>query len=111
GRDGVFIDDCQLHRLDISLQLSHRPHFDIEIKAISLDEFVLKEGLKLYEMPDHLFYPQATAVWFDGQQEHLDTFNTFAGLLTLGAMTRNKRVSRHNLREGGSTKLQAFQGA
>src|SRR6185437_2996175 len=45
------------------------------------------------------------------QQEHLDTFNTFAGLLTLEAMTRNKRVSRHNLREGGSTKLQAFQGA
>ncbi|HEX3417360.1 MAG TPA: hypothetical protein VHT21_13285 [Stellaceae bacterium] len=60
---------------------------------MSPEEFVLKEGLKLYGMPDGLFYPQAEAVWGEGQIDQLDAFNTFADLLIWETMTRNRRSS------------------
>jgi Holliday junction resolvase RusA-like endonuclease len=111
GRAGLFIDDCQIHRLDIAFELSSRATFDIEIKATHPEEFVLKQGLKLYGMPDGLFYPQAEALWSEGQVDQLDTFNTVAGLLIWETMTRNKKALRHDLRTAGATRLKAFQHA
>ena len=71
----------------------------------------MKDGLKLYGMPDGLYYPQATAVWEEGKVDHLDTFNTFGDLLILETMTRNKTAMRHRLRSAGLSKLRAFQTA
>ena len=69
------------------------------------EEFVLKDGLKLYGMLDGIYYPQATVVWEDGEADHLDTFNIFDDLLILETMTRNKTVMRHRLRSAGLSKL------
>lgn len=74
GRDGLFIDDCQIYRLGVGFELTSHTSFDVEIRAMVSDEFVLKAGLKLYGMPNGLYYPQATAVWENGQVDQLDTF-------------------------------------
>jgi hypothetical protein len=109
GRDGILIDDCQIHRLDIAWEFWERPSFELQIKAMSEDDFVLKEGLKLYGMPDGLFYPQAEAVWDDGDAKALTTRDFYAGLLIWEAMTRNKRDLRHSSRRIGASKLEAFR--
>ena len=111
GRDGVFIDDCQIYRLSAGFELTGRTAFDVKIKATFPEEYVLKEGLKLYGMPDGLYYPQPTAVWEEGKIDHLDTFNTFGDLLILETITRNKTAMRHRLRSAGLSKLRAFQAA
>jgi Holliday junction resolvase RusA-like endonuclease len=111
GRDGVFIDDCQIYRLSAGFELTGHTAFDIRIKATLPEEYVLKDGLKLYGMPDGLYYPQATAVWEECKVDHLDTFNTFGDLLILETMTRNKTAMRHRLRSAGLSKLRAFQTA
>jgi hypothetical protein len=111
GRDGVSIDDCQIYRLSTGFDLTGHAAFDIKIKAALPEEFLLKEGLKLYGMPDGLYYPQATAVWEDGKVDHLDTFDTFGGLLFWETITRNKTAMRHRLRSAGLSKLRAFQTA
>lgn len=62
GHGGLLIDDCQVQRLDISwVDVPYGAHFEIEIRS-STDDF-LPEPLKLYEMPDGLYYPISTQVW------------------------------------------------
>ena len=51
GRDGVFIDDCQIYRLSAGFSLTGHTAFDVRIKATLPEEYVLKDGLKLYGMP------------------------------------------------------------
>jgi Holliday junction resolvase RusA-like endonuclease len=111
GRDGLFIDDCQIYHLEIGFLLTLGTAFHVKIKAMLPDEFVLKEGLKLYGMSDGLYYPQAEAIWESSQVERLDKFNMFAGLIIWDTMTRSKRSLRHDLRSAGATKLTAFQYA
>lgn len=109
--DGIIIDDCQICRLGVSFELSTYTTFDLEIRAVSDDGFVLKKGLTLYGMPDGLFYPQARAVWGTRQIEQITTFDTYAGLLIWETMTRNKRALRHQLRRKGASRLEAFRFA
>jgi len=111
GRDGIFIDDCQIYRLNIGFELTGRTTFDVEVEAMLPDEFVMKDGLKFYGMPDGLFYPQAEAVWEEGRVDQLDIFNTYAGLMIWEGMVRTKRTIRHDGRQNGLSKLEAFRGS
>jgi Holliday junction resolvase RusA-like endonuclease len=111
GRNGLFVDDCQIYRLDVGFELMSRAAFDVQIKAMLPDEFVLKEGLKLYEMPDGLFYPQAEALWEEGKVKRLRSCDVWAGLIIWEAMTRNKKALRHARRTAGATRIEAFHFA
>lgn len=111
GKDGIFIDDCQISRLNIGFELTGHTSFDVEINAMADDEYVLKEGLKLYGMPDGLFYPQATAVWHEGKVDVLDDLNAYAGLLIWETMVRTKGKVRHHGRQSGLTRLQAYHSS
>ena len=109
GRDGLFIDDCQIYHQSIGFVLTHRVFFDVEIEANHEDDFVMKDGLRLYGMPDGLFYPQAVEWWDNGQLKRRSEFETFSGLLIWEGMSNNKRRLRHDLRLSGFSKLRAFQ--
>jgi len=108
GHGGLFIDDCQVQRLDISwVDVPHGVHFEIEIKS-GPDDF-LPEPLKLYEMPDGLYYPISAQVWTQsGLIEAQDDSIRFMAE-TLAAMTKAKKALRHELRQDGAPQFRAFQ--
>lgn len=110
GRGGLFIDDCQVQRLDISwVDVPYGAHFEISINAAP-DDF-LPEPLKLYEMPDGLYYPIAYNVW---TQEGLVAATDDSVIImahALAAMTKAKKTYRHQLRQEGIPQFRAFQFA
>ena len=56
GFKGILIDDCIIQTLDICwIDKYPQDYFEIEIKSHP-DEYI-KKGIKLFEMPDRLFYP------------------------------------------------------
>lgn len=108
GHGGLFIDDCQVQRLDISwIDVPHGSRFEIEIRS-NPDDF-LPEPLKLYEMPDGLYYPISAKIWTqDGLLEARDESIFFMAEI-LAAMTRTKKALRHRLRQSGAPQFRAFQ--
>lgn len=108
GHGGLFIDDCQVQRLDISwVDVPYDDHFEIEIRS-GPDDF-LPEPLKLYEMPDGLYYPISAQVWTQSGlvEAQDDSIHAMAG--ALAAMTKGKKALRHKLRQDGSPQFRAFQ--
>jgi Holliday junction resolvase RusA-like endonuclease len=108
GAKGLFIDDCQVQRLDISwIDIHEGSWFEVEIKG-SLDDF-MPLPIKLYEMPDGLFYPLSNKAWTkEGIVESpVGTIRFIAE--ALAKMTGNKVALRHQLREGGVPRFRAFQ--
>jgi Holliday junction resolvase RusA-like endonuclease len=108
GRDGIFIDDCQIQRLDISWIDSPACSFEVEIRAQADDEFVLKDGLALYGMRDGLYYPQAAMFWRDAEPVMMSPFDAFSGLYIWDHMVSLKRQLRHRAGQRGETRLYAF---
>ena len=108
GYGGLFIDDCQVQRLDISwIDVPHGAHFEIEIRS-GPDDF-LPEPFKLYEMPDGLYYPLSSQVWT--QSGLIEAGDKSIGIMaeTLAAMTTAKKALRHQLRQDGAPQFRAFQ--
>ena len=108
GHGGLLIDDCQVQRLDISwIDVPHGAHFEIEIKS-GPDDF-LPEPLKLYEMPDGLYYPISAQAWTpNGLLETQDeSIHVMAEILA--AITKSKKTLRHQLRQDGVPQSRAFQ--
>jgi Holliday junction resolvase RusA-like endonuclease len=108
GHGGLFIDDCQVQHLDISwIDIPDKAYFEIEINSLT-DEF-LPEPLKLYEMPDGLYYPISKQSW---TQEGLvekeeDEIHEIAKILK--TLTNTKKTIRHQLRQKGSQQLEAYK--
>jgi len=108
GRGGIFIDDCQVQRLDISwIDVPYGAHFEIEINA-SPDDF-LPEPLKLYEMSDGLYYPISAQVWTQNGLVDAPEGSVSAIADALAAMTEAKKTLRHTLRRSGVPQFRAFQ--
>ena len=108
GKGGLLIDDCQIQSLSISwLDIPESPYFEIEIKG-SPDDFI-QDSMKLYEMPDGLYYPQAYEVWTKNGVESLSNLEFYFGLLLLRRMTTQKRKLRHSLRQEGLPRCRSFQ--
>lgn len=107
GKSGILIDDCQVQRLDISwIDTPHTEHFEIRIKSRP-DEFMQK-FLKLYEMPNKLYYPISQKVWIqDGIQETPEE-HVHLVLQRLHEMTAKVKSVRHEFRQKGMTQLESF---
>jgi Holliday junction resolvase RusA-like endonuclease len=110
GKGGVLIDDCQVQRLDISwVDVPYGARFEIEIKA-SPDDF-LPEPIKLFEMPDGLFYPISNQIWTADGLVAASESSVLVLAQALASMTKAKKNLRHKLRQEGVPQFRAFQFA
>lgn len=108
GNGGIMIDDCQIHRIDISwIDVPKESFFEIEIRS-SPDDF-MSADLKLYQMPDGLYYPVSNSVWRNGSIVEVDSINRYLELNALSVMTSTKRTLRHSERQAGTPQFRAFQ--
>lgn len=108
GRGGLLIDDCQVQHIDISwIDVPHGAHFEMAIKA-SPDDFMALP-LRLYEMPDGLYYPLSDQAWTTEGQKPVSAEQTLSIARALADMTRHKRALRHDLRQAGLPQFRAFQ--
>jgi Holliday junction resolvase RusA-like endonuclease len=108
GNGGIMIDDCQIQRFDISwVDVPKESFFEIELRS-SPDDFMPVE-LKLYQMPDNLYYPVSNLLWDSGSIIEVDPINKYLELKLLSAMTSTKRTLRHQIRQAGTPQFRAFQ--
>ncbi|MFX0198696.1 MAG: RusA family crossover junction endodeoxyribonuclease [Candidatus Hodarchaeota archaeon] len=108
GNGGLLIDDCQVQRLAISwIDVPHEASFEIEIKG-GPDDF-LPLPIKLYLMPDGLYYPISELVWTTEGVISAPEGSVSALRQVLTQMTANKRGLRHQLRQDGVPQFRAFQ--
>lgn len=110
GLGAPLIDDCQVNRLDISwVDVPHTPRFEVELHG-SPDDFALIP-LRLFEMPDGLYYPISMRAWSLGEPQEMLDRDIEAMLQITAEMTSAKRALRHNLRKNGVPQFRAFQYA
>lgn len=108
GRGGLLIDDCQVQRLGISwVDIPFGARFDVEFNS-GPDDFML-EPLKLFGMPDGLFYPLSETVWSKEGPVTVPTASVLTVARQIASMTAKKRSMRHQLRQGGCPPFRAFQ--
>jgi len=108
GDGGLLIDDCQVQHLDISwIDVPFGAHFEVQIKA-SPDDFLPKK-IKLFEMPDGLFYPISEQVWTKAGLIDAPEGSVLALAHALAEMTKNKKKLRHKMRQEGLPQFRAFQ--
>jgi Holliday junction resolvase RusA-like endonuclease len=108
GHGGLLIDDCQVQHIDISwIDVPHGVHFEMAIKA-SPDDFMALP-LRLYEMPDGLYYPLSDRTWTTEGLKPVSAEQTLSVAHALADMTRRKRTLRHDLRQAGLPQFRAFQ--
>ena len=100
GKNGLFIDDCQVQHLDISwIDIpSAKSYFEITIK--SLPDAFLRKPIKLYEMPDKLYYP--ISLYTTDKKELIEI------LCLLYSMINNKVKIKHKLRKEKKSELEVF---
>lgn len=108
GHGGLLIDDCQVQHLDISwIDVPHGSHFEIAIKG-SPDDF-MPTPLRLYEMPDGLYYPLSHQAWTREGLRPVSDDQLLCVANALAKMTKQKRARRHELRQAGMAQLHAYQ--
>lgn len=108
GNGGIMIDDCQIQRIDISwIDVPKESYFEVELRS-SPDDFMPAE-LRLYEMPDRLYYPVSNLMWDNGNIVKVDLINKYVELKALATMTSAKRTLRHHVRQEGTPQFRAFQ--
>ena len=108
GHGGLLIDDCQVQHIDISwVDVPRGASFEMAIKA-SPDGF-MPLPLRLYEMPDGLYYPLSEQAWTTEGLQAVSVEQTLALAHALADMTRRKRTLRHELRQAGLPQFRAFQ--
>ncbi|MCU0865726.1 MAG: RusA family crossover junction endodeoxyribonuclease [Planctomycetes bacterium] len=110
GRGGLLIDDCQVQRLEISwIDVPRGAYFEVGVRGMP-DDF-LPDSLRLYEMPDGLFYPLSDKYWTT--EGLVDTPAAWLKMVAdaIAVMTRNKRAFRHTLRTKGVPEFRAFQAS
>ena len=108
GNGGILIDDCQVQSLSIHwIDVPKASHFEVEITSAP-DDFV-QLPLKLYEMPDGLYYPVSRSYWTKSGVVEVPLESVKVLLEALAKMTNGKRRFRHELRAAGLEALLAFQ--
>lgn len=108
GSGGLLIDDCQVQHIDISwIDVPHGAYFELAVKA-SPDDF-MPLPLRLYEMPDSLYYPLSESAWTTEGLQPVSAEQTLALAHALADTTRRKRALRHELRQDGLAQFRAFQ--
>lgn len=107
GDNGLLIDDNQVQALSISWIDSAETCFEVEIRGAP-DDFVLKP-LKLYEMPDGLWYPHSTRLWTDGAAADAGEKNFNTGLLINEKFAALQKGVRHKMRTAGLDRLRTYQ--
>jgi len=107
GQGGLFIDDCQVQHLNISwIDIPGNAYFEIEINSLP-DDF-LHEPLKIYEMPDGLYYPISEQGWTEEGLVKREQESQFEIAKILANMTGTKKTIRHKLRQEGRHQLEAY---
>jgi hypothetical protein len=91
----------------VEVDVPYGAHFEIEIRS-GPDDF-LPEPLKLYEMPDGLYYPISAQVWTQGGLIEAQDDSIHAMADALAAMTKARKALRHKLRQDGPLQFRAFQ--
>lgn len=108
GRGGLLIDDCQVQRLEIAwIDVPHGSYFEVEIRG-SPDDF-LPEPIKLYEMPDGLFYPISEKCWTQEGLVEVPASVVRIVADAIAGMAKSKKAFRHKLRMDGIPGFRAFQ--
>lgn len=107
GPDGILIDDTQVQALTVSWIDDHETWFEIEIRS-SPDDFMIKP-VRFFEMPDGLYYPQASAFWDKAGPAAASKLDHYAGLTISEIMSAGKKQLRHALRQKGATRFKAAQ--
>ena len=102
GADALLFDDCQIQRLEIAwLPARGERSFELTVRC-QPDEWVTRPA-SLYELSDGLWYPFSS-----------DEANALKATGFLHGLDDNVRLVkklRHHLRQGGLTKLEAFESA
>ena len=97
GNGGLLVDDCQVQHLDISwIDVPYGANFEVKIKS-NPDDF-LPLPLKLFEMPDGLFYPISDQVWTKEGLVKVPLDSILVLVQTLAEMIKAKKTLRHKLR-------------
>ncbi len=108
GPDGLLVDDSQVQHMVASwIDVPGEEFFELEIKA-SPDDFIMKP-VKLYEMPNGLFYPISTFTWSPEGPKEIRSDLTALQLRTLANLTGDRKFRRHELVQNGASKLEAFE--
>jgi hypothetical protein len=107
GPMGIIIDDTQVQSLTISWIDSQETYFEIEARG-SPDDFLLKP-LKLYEMPNGLFYPVSAYTWDSGSRKAVLDHGLWGGLLITQVVSGAEKRARHILRQSGRDRLGAYR--
>ncbi|MCL4502530.1 MAG: RusA family crossover junction endodeoxyribonuclease [Deltaproteobacteria bacterium] len=108
GNGGLVVDDCQVQRLDISwIDVPYSAYFEVEFRS-GPDDF-MPLPIKLYEMPDGLFYPISELVWTNDGIVAAPEGSVLAIAQTIAAMTSATRSLRHQLRLKSIPQFRAFQ--
>jgi Holliday junction resolvase RusA-like endonuclease len=108
GPEGLLIDDSQVQHMQASwIDVSGEEFFELKIKA-SPDDFVMKP-VALYEMHNRLFYPISSQMWTaEGIMQVPEEVAAYQ-LKTLETITKERKRRRHELVQGGATKIDAFE--
>ncbi|BEU28412.1 RusA family crossover junction endodeoxyribonuclease [Paraburkholderia sp. 22B1P] len=108
GAGTPLIDDCQIQHLDISwIDVPHTPRFEVVLRG-NQDEFSLTP-LKLFEMPDGLYYPVSSRCWTTDGPKEINDQDLSQLLDVIAIQTGSKRRLRHELRQEGIPQFRAFQ--
>ena len=93
GSQGIYIDKCQIEKLDIAqVETNDEPKITIEIYG-NIDEYVMKP-LMMYEMPDGLFYPISLRIWSRDGIKDID--NEQKGILLASIYKITKELTYSN---------------
>lgn len=109
---GIIIDDSQVQWLAISWIDSSEEHFEVTVENPISGLVSHRNGLKLYEMPDRLYYPIPSLLLApDGSI--LQETCTAATIMrnAVYEMVRNKCTMRHRLRQDGTDQRGAYQAS
>lgn len=109
GPEGILIDDSQIQDLSVWwTDTTTTVYFRVEILGVE-DEFVARAGLRLFEMPDGLYYPGATRLWSDGTMVDVKPIDRATHLFELAQSTTVIREYRNQLRRAGLPQRFAYQ--
>lgn len=109
---GIIIDDSQVQSLAISWIDSSEEHFDVTVENPIGGLVSLREGLKLYEMPDRLYYPLPSLLLAsDGaiiKETHIASCKMRDAVHD---MVSTKCTMRHQLRLEGTDQRNAYHAS
>ena len=110
GLNGIVIDDCQFHRLDIAwVDVPNKEHEQVVLKFRAAPDDFLLLPISIYEMSDGLFYPFSDQNWTKDGPKVVSHAERRKRLVRGDAFTRVKKQLRHTQRKAGIQQFRTFQ--